>query len=106
MREVSRSAKGRRASVAAERFARLGLAQVPVQAGQWRDGLDPWQLTVRGDRWHGRGTADNKGQHCTNLVALDQAGKAPALLPNLGGTLPNDIFARDLGEAEARAALT
>lgn len=25
------------------------------------------------------------------------AGEAPAILPNLGGSLPNDIFARDLG---------
>jgi hypothetical protein len=24
-------------------------------------------------------------------------GKAPAILPNLGGSLPNDIFANDLG---------
>ena len=37
---------------------------------QWRDGLDPWTLTVDGDRWFGRGTADNKGQHTINLAAL------------------------------------
>ncbi|MEM9130863.1 MAG: M20 family metallopeptidase [Actinomycetota bacterium] len=37
---------------------------------QWRDGLDPWTLTVDGDRWYGRGTADNKGQHTINLAAL------------------------------------
>ena len=37
---------------------------------QWRDGLDPWTLTVEGDRWYGRGTADNKGQHTINLAAL------------------------------------
>ncbi|MEM9201443.1 MAG: M20 family metallopeptidase [Actinomycetota bacterium] len=37
---------------------------------QWRDGLDPWTLTVDGDRWYGRGTADNKGQHTVNLAAL------------------------------------
>jgi hypothetical protein len=24
-------------------------------------------------------------------------GKSPAILPNLGGSLPNDIFAKDLG---------
>jgi acetylornithine deacetylase/succinyl-diaminopimelate desuccinylase-like protein len=42
------------------------------QSGQWRDGLDPWRLSVRGERWYGRGTADNKGQHCINLVALEQ----------------------------------
>ncbi|MEO8751955.1 MAG: M20 family metallopeptidase [Casimicrobiaceae bacterium] len=37
---------------------------------QWRAGLSPWQLTVEGDRWYGRGTADNKGQHSINLAAL------------------------------------
>lgn len=37
---------------------------------QWRTGLSPWQLTVEGDRWYGRGTADNKGQHSINLAAL------------------------------------
>jgi len=37
---------------------------------QWRDGLSPWQVTVAGDHWYGRGTADNKGQHSINLAAL------------------------------------
>ena len=37
----------------------------------WRDGLTPWSITVEGDRWYGRGTADNKGQHTINLAALD-----------------------------------
>ncbi len=41
-------------------------------AAQWRQGLDPWQLTIEGDRWYGRGTADNKGQHSVNLGALSQ----------------------------------
>jgi len=40
------------------------------QAGQWHEGLDPWQLQARGDRLYGRGTADNKGQHTINLGAL------------------------------------
>ncbi len=38
---------------------------------QWRPGLDPWRLTEDGDRWYGRGTADNKGQHALNLTALE-----------------------------------
>jgi acetylornithine deacetylase/succinyl-diaminopimelate desuccinylase-like protein len=38
---------------------------------QWRKGLDPWTLTVEGDRWYGRGTADNKSQHLINMKALD-----------------------------------
>lgn len=37
---------------------------------QWRDGLDPWAITVEGDRWYGRGTADNKGQHSIIMAAL------------------------------------
>ncbi|MDA2806884.1 M20 family metallopeptidase [Nocardiopsis suaedae] len=43
---------------------------VDGQAGQWGDGRDPWTLTAVGDRWYGRGTADNKGQHLINLAAL------------------------------------
>jgi acetylornithine deacetylase/succinyl-diaminopimelate desuccinylase-like protein len=37
---------------------------------QWRAGLSPWEVTVEGDRWYGRGIADNKGQHTINLAAL------------------------------------
>ncbi len=40
------------------------------QAAQWREGLSPWTLTPEGDRWYGRGTADNKGQHSVVLGAL------------------------------------
>jgi len=40
------------------------------QEGDWRDGLDPWSLQAEGERWYGRGTADNKGQHSVNLAAL------------------------------------
>ncbi len=39
---------------------------------QWRAGLDPWRIVIEGDRWYGRGTADNKGQHLVNLAALEQ----------------------------------
>ena len=48
---------------------------------QWREGLDPWVLTVEDDRWYGRGTADNKGQHALNLSALE------AVLAERGGKL-------------------
>ncbi|MCE8028188.1 M20 family metallopeptidase [Halomonas daqingensis] len=37
---------------------------------RWREGLSPWRVTQEGDRWYGRGTADNKGQHGINLAAL------------------------------------
>ena len=40
------------------------------QEHAWREGLDPWTLTRDGDRWYGRGTADNKGQHTINIAAL------------------------------------
>ncbi|RFB75645.1 M20 family metallopeptidase [Methylovirgula sp. 4M-Z18] len=43
---------------------------VDGMAGEWRDGLDPWRITVKGDRVYGRGTADNKGQHSINMAAL------------------------------------
>ncbi len=39
--------------------------------GRWRDNRDPWTLQVGGERWYGRGTADNKGQHSINLAALE-----------------------------------
>jgi len=45
---------------------------VPAEPLRWRAGLDPWTVTVEGDRWYGRGTADNKGQHTINLAALEQ----------------------------------
>ena len=48
---------------------------------QWRTGLDPWRLTEEGDRWYGRGSADNKGQHALNLSALE------AVLAERGGRL-------------------
>ena len=43
------------------------------QEGKWREGLDPWQLLVEGDRWYGRGSADNKGQHGINFAGLASA---------------------------------
>lgn len=38
---------------------------------QWRDGIGPWQLVQEGDKYFGRGTADNKGQHSVNMAALE-----------------------------------
>lgn len=46
------------------------------QDAQWRAGLSPWKLTIEGERWYGRGTADNKGQHTVNLAALAQVIEA------------------------------
>ena len=38
--------------------------------GAWEDDRDPWTTDPVGDRLYGRGTADNKGQHAINLLAL------------------------------------
>jgi acetylornithine deacetylase/succinyl-diaminopimelate desuccinylase-like protein len=38
--------------------------------GKWQNEMDPWAVTEKGDRWYGRGTADNKGQHWIALTAL------------------------------------
>lgn len=105
-----------------------------AQTDAWAEGLHPFRLTQRGDRFYGRGSADNKGQHLVNLTALrahldrhgfpmveivdsdelpftatrldpdhpwarfaiasvtETVGTAPHLLPNLGGSLPNECF--------------
>ena len=47
----------------------------------WRAGLKPLEVTIEGDHWYGRGTADNKGQHTINFAALD------AVLSARGGRL-------------------
>ena len=38
--------------------------------GEWQEGRSPWKMEKAGDRWYGRGTADNKGQHSINIAAL------------------------------------
>jgi len=38
---------------------------------QWRAGIAPWTLKQEGDRYYGRGTADNKGQHSVNMAAME-----------------------------------
>ncbi len=38
---------------------------------QWRSGIGPWQLKQEGDKYYGRGTADNKGQHSVNMAAME-----------------------------------
>ena len=59
----------------------------------WREGLLPWQLTEEGDRWYGRGSADNKGQHSVNIAALEQIFAAR------GGSLGfNCKFLFEMGE--------
>lgn len=52
---------------------------------QWRKGLAPWTVSREGERWYGRGTADNKGQHALNLAALE------AVLEERGGRLGANV---------------
>jgi acetylornithine deacetylase/succinyl-diaminopimelate desuccinylase-like protein len=47
----------------------------------WHTGRSPWWVSVEDERWYGRGTADNKGQHSINLAALE------AVLQTRGGRL-------------------
>lgn len=65
---------------------------VDGQAGRWSDGRDPWTLTADGDRFYGRGAADNKGQHLVNLAALRM------LLAERGSLGFNLIFLFETGE--------
>ncbi len=59
---------------------------------QWREGLNPWILKKEGNRYYGRGTADNKGQHSINIAALR------AVLQVRGRLGFNSIFLIDTGE--------
>ncbi len=59
---------------------------------QWREGLDPWTLTKDGERWYGRGTADNKGQHTINQSAL------AAVLETRGSLGFNAVLLIETGE--------
>ncbi|MFI7703588.1 M20 family metallopeptidase [Nonomuraea sp. NPDC049480] len=65
---------------------------VDGQSGRWSDGRDPWTLSADGDRWYGRGSADNKGQHLVNLAALR------LLLARQGSLGFNLIFLFETGE--------
>ena len=44
---------------------------VRAMTERWRQGLTPWELKKEGERWYGRGSADNKGQHAINLCAME-----------------------------------
>ena len=60
-------------------------------------GSIPGSDRVEGDRWYGRGTADNKGQHTINLAALEQVMAAR------GGSLGfNCKLLLEIGEEAAR----
>ena len=61
--------------------------------GQWAAQRDPWTLDDAGERWYGRGSADNKCQHSINLAAL------AAVLAARGGRLGfNAKWLLEMGE--------
>jgi acetylornithine deacetylase/succinyl-diaminopimelate desuccinylase-like protein len=59
---------------------------------QWRQGLDPWTLKKEGNRYYGRGTADNKSQHSINMTAIEM------VLKERGRLGFNSIFMIDTSE--------
>ncbi len=59
---------------------------------QWREGLNPWVLKREGNRYYGRGTADNKSQHSINLAAIAM------VLEERGRLGFNSIFMIDTSE--------
>ena len=66
---------------------------VSGQESKWRAGLDPWRLSIEGQRWYGRGTADNKGQHSINFAGLQHT------LAARGGKLGYNVTALlEMGE--------
>ncbi len=95
-------AKGKRPYLLAERIENAAAPTVlsyghgdvvDGMAGEWRDNLDPWKLTTKGNRVYGRGSADNKGQHSINLAALRAVHQAR------GGKLGfNARFIIEMGE--------
>ncbi|MDQ6526708.1 M20 family metallopeptidase [Nocardioides sp. LHD-245] len=62
-------------------------------AAGWSEPWSPWRLVVDGDRWYGRGSCDNKGQHAINLAALEQV-----LLAREGRLGFNVTVLMDMGE--------
>ena len=66
---------------------------------QWSEGLSPWRLQKVGERWYGRGTADNKGQHSINMAAIE------AVLAERGRLGYNMIFVVETGEERGSPGL-
>ena len=78
-RVVPNPIEGRSPALIAQRREGAGLPTILIYGhgdvvrgmeGRWAEGRDPWSVTPVGDRWFGRGTADNKGQHLIAIEAL------------------------------------
>ena len=66
---------------------------------QWDDAMSPWDITKKGQRWYGRGTADNKGQHTINMAALK------TVLETRGSLGFNVIILIEMGEERGSPGL-
>ena len=66
---------------------------------QWREGLGPWDIVAEGDRFYGRGTADNKAQHTVHMRALK------CLLDTRGRLGFNSKFLVETGEENGSKGL-
>ena len=66
---------------------------------EWSDGMGPWRVTRKGERWYGRGTADNKGQHTINLAAMK------AVLAVRGSLGFNVVMLLEMGEERGSPGL-
>ena len=66
---------------------------------QWEEGLNPWVTEKRGEKLYGRGTADNKGQHTVNMIAL------ACILETRGRLQFNSKFMIEMGEENGSPGL-
>ena len=64
---------------------------------QWAADLDPWVLSRDGDRLYGRGSADNKGQHTVNSLALKTVLEALGKSAGAGAATDAGAGAGELG---------
>jgi len=65
----------------------------------WREGLSPWKIQRDGEKLYGRGTADNKGQHTINMLALE------TVLAERGHLGFNSKFMVETGEENGSAGV-
>lgn len=75
------------------------------QAERWTRGAGPWRLAQEGERLYGRGSADNKGQHLVNIMAMEavaavrgKLGFSAKMLVETG----EEVGSRGLGAVIAR----
>jgi acetylornithine deacetylase/succinyl-diaminopimelate desuccinylase-like protein len=66
---------------------------------QWNEGLSPFAMTEKDGKWYGRGTADNKGQHAVNIMAI------AALLAVRGSLGFNLKYLIEMGEESGSVGL-